>query len=243
MKEEYQIKKCSQSFYYKLDLRFSLYREYPLSYPALSRLRPTISLAAYDLFIAMCHYQRRYYYDDFRVAENYWRKTCCFTQRAFLKARAELIRHQLVCKHNPSRYTPPTYSGLRGEIGEDELSLSIPSPVELYLSELLKAKLINRATRYLYFYLFTEAQTADFPESIFLHSADIRQSLGHPSPTLLRLIAKLKALGLVEVNAAKTCHSPSEFFILVPQVEYPMRKKFAWGLEQGGSLTIKSQSL
>jgi len=172
--------------------------------------------------MAMVNYPTKTKRGYFKVAENYWRKTCCFTHQAFLKARAELQGHEAI-KTRQYGLNKPQYQ-LSTPVQEVKSYLMIAWPIVHYLGELLEHKLLNRATGYLYFHLYSLAFQADFPESIFLRTSDMRQSLGHPSSTLCALIAKLKALGLVEVNAAKTCHSPSEFFIAVPDVKYPPRE-------------------
>jgi len=226
MKQEYQVKNCSQAFQLKNELKNSPYKLYSPTYPHLRDLYPQISINAYDLYIEMLKYPTKTKGGYFTVAENYWRKTCSFTHRAFLNARAELQTHEAIKTSQHGFNHPPTYR-LRAWLHEVKSYLMIPLPVVDYLGALLEHKLLNRPTRYLYFHLYGVAFKADFPESIFLDVADVAKSLGHPPRTLRGLTAKLKALDLLQVKAAKTCHSPSEFFISVPAVKYPARENRA----------------
>ena len=226
MQQEYQVKNCSQAFQLKKTLKNSPYKYYSLTYPAFRDLYPKISIDAYDLYMAMVNYPTKTKRGYFKVAENYWRKTCSFTHRAFLNARAELQTHQAIKTSQHGFNKPPTYR-LRARLHEVKSYLMIPLPIVDYLGKLLEHKLLNRPTRYLYFHLYGVAFKADFPESIFVDVADIGKSFGHPPRTLRGLTAKLKALDLLEVKAAKTCHSPSEFFISVPDVKYPARENRA----------------
>jgi len=226
MRQEYQVENCSQAVELKKELKNSPYKLYSLTYPDFRDLYPQISINAYDLYIEMLRYPTKTKGGYFTVAENYWRKTCSFTHPAFLNARAELQTHEAIKTSQHGFNQPPTYR-LRARLHEVKSYLMIPLPIIEYLDKLLEYKFLNRGCRYLYFHLYGVAFKADFPESVFLDVAEISKSLGHPSSTLRRLTAKLKALGLLKVNAAKTCHSPSEFFISVPDVKYPARENRA----------------
>lgn len=224
MKQEYQVKNCSQAFQLKKELKNSPYKLYSPTYPDFRDLYSEISINAYDLYIEMLKYPTKTKSGYFTVAENYWRKTCSFTQhRAFLSARAELQTHEAIKITQHGFNKPPTYR-LRARLHEVKSYLIIPLPVLDYLGKLLEHKLLNRPTRYLYFHLYGIAFQADFPNSILLDVAEISKSLGYPSSTLRRLLTKLKKLGLLKVTAAKTRYSPSEFFISVPDMKYPARE-------------------
>ena len=167
MRQEYQVKNCSQAFELKKELKNSSYKLYSLTYPDFRHLYPQISINAYDLYIEMLRYPTKTKGGYFTVAENYWRKTCSFTHRAFLTARAELQTHEAIKTSQHGFNQPPTYR-LRARLHEVKSYLMIPLPVVDYLGELLEHKLLNKPTRYLYFHLYGVAFKADFPKSIFL---------------------------------------------------------------------------
>ena len=212
----YHIQPASQAaFLRKADLKVASYLTVPVRYDVLRDKCPSITIDAYDLYITLLHVYSSNSNEKFEMSVNeIMYKAVFFRPNTYHNAKNKLLTYDLI----------KIFSGkVRNSINAFKPKLLppscffVPHAIFYLLNNLVRAKVIPRAGKLAFIFLYQQFVLQNYPEYVEFNNSSVQTYLNQSTKTYFRLLQKLKSEGLVEFSEIKNQHQLRQFKLFLPR--------------------------